>query len=279
MIIHFPYDFKSGQQHKSYSHMDVDICFLGDSLQILCIVDNMLMMVTLLLLAGLLLCIIGVPGLCLLCFKEFQQKWQMRRSWFVIWHEFQHLVTSHTLQSIEIPPSPYQSASGAIDGYDNRDDHSPLNSIGFLMNPRVTFLSSLWMLCCVLSVGCMHTLIVVSIYCRVTGDNWGCCSFHNGLLSVLISYQGGFIHYHISPPWPMADNDTGTEDTELFHKLKLLPPPWSGFQYPPCWPKQCSALGTVEQGFYYQEIYYPRCRHGPLRRFQPAQLRTPRGIV
>ena len=114
MIIHFPYDFKSGQQHKSYSHMDVDMCFLGDSLQILCIVDNMLMMVTLLLLAGLLLCIIGVPGLCLLCFKEFQQKWQMRRSWFVIWHEFQHLVTSHTLQSIEIPPSPYQSASGAM---------------------------------------------------------------------------------------------------------------------------------------------------------------------
>ena len=89
------------------------------------------------------------------------------------------------------------------------------------------------MLCCVFSEGCMHTLIVVSIYCRVTGDNWGCCSFHNGLLSVLISYQGGFIHYHIYPPWPVADNDTGTEDTELFHKLKLLPPPWSGFQYPP----------------------------------------------
>ena len=165
------------------------------------------------------------------------------------------------------------------DGYDNRDDHSPLNSIGFLMNPRVTFLSSLWILCCVLSEGCMHTLIVVSIYCRVTGDNWGCCSFHNGLLSVLISYQGGFIHYHIYPPWPVADNDSGTEDTELFHKLKLLPPPWSGFQYPPCWPKQCSALGTVEQGFYYQEIYYPRCRHGPLRSFQLSQLRTPRGIV
>ena len=119
------------------------------------------------------------------------------------------------------------------DGYDSRADHSPLNSIGSLMNLRVTFLSSIWMLCCVSPVGCMHTFIVVSIYCRVTGDNWGCCSFHNGLLSVLISYQGGFIHYHIYPPWPVADNDTGTEDTELFHKLKLLPPPWSGFQYPP----------------------------------------------
>ena len=75
MIIHFPYDFKSEQEHKSYSYMDAAVmCFLGDSLQILCIVDNMLMMVTSLLLAGLLLCIIGVPGLCLLYFKEFQQK-------------------------------------------------------------------------------------------------------------------------------------------------------------------------------------------------------------
>ena len=143
MIIHFPYDFKSEQQHNIEHGCCYVLCFLGDSLQILCIVDNMLMMVTSLLFAGLLLCIIGVPGLCLLYFKEFEQKWQMGRSWFVIWHEFQHLVTSNTLQSIEIPPSPYQSASGAIDGYDNRDDHSPLNSIGFLMNPRVTFLSSL----------------------------------------------------------------------------------------------------------------------------------------
>ena len=74
MIIHFPYDFRSEHVHKSYSHIDVVMCFLGDSLQILCIVDNMLMMVTSLLLAGLLLCIIGVPGLCLLYFKEFQQK-------------------------------------------------------------------------------------------------------------------------------------------------------------------------------------------------------------
>ena len=277
MNIHLPFYFRSEQVHKSYSHIDVVMCFLWDSLQILCIVDNMLMMVTLLLLAGLLLCIIGVPGLCLLYFKEFQQKWQMRRSWFVIWHEFQHLVTSHTLQSIKIPPSPYQSASGAMmDTIIEMITHLWIVLGSWWTRGLHFYPLCLWMLCCVLSVGCMHTLIVVSIYCRVTGDNWGCCSFHNGLLSVLISYQGGFIHYHIYPPWPVADNDTGTEDTELFHKLKLLPPPWSGFQYPP---KQCSALGTVEQGFYYQEIYYPRCRHGPLRRFQLSQLRTPRGIV
>ena len=32
MIIHFPYDFRSEQVHKSYSHMDVVMCFL----EILC---------------------------------------------------------------------------------------------------------------------------------------------------------------------------------------------------------------------------------------------------
>ena len=28
MIIHFPYDFKSEQEHKSYSHMDVVMCYV-----------------------------------------------------------------------------------------------------------------------------------------------------------------------------------------------------------------------------------------------------------